>query len=124
MFGYVATLGYPRCAVSLVAVWLMLFQPLRTACFLSLLGLEDAPKMKLEFQNILCQDFVFIALMLQTLVARKTVKIANFLDIIHHPNLIKNDVSEDGICLHPQAKPILLGPIYRTSPSFQTTAVV
>jgi hypothetical protein len=35
------------------------------------------------------------------------------MDIIHHPSLIKSNVSETVICLHSQVKPTLLGPIDR-----------
>jgi hypothetical protein len=41
------------------------------------------------------------------------------MDIIHRHNLIKNDVSETGTCLHPQVKRNLLNPVDRTSPYLQ-----
>jgi hypothetical protein len=49
---------------------------------------------------------------------------ANFLGIIHRHDLIKNDVSETGICLRHQVKPTLLGSVDRVSTCLRTTVVV
>jgi hypothetical protein len=47
----------------------------------------------------------------------------NVLDI-HRPNLIKNDVSETGICLRPQVKPTLMYPIDRGSPYLVSPEII